>query len=325
MLRLSTSYLRPLTLVLAGVLILFGGAACDSAGGPGDTGGDSPGDGGPGGDDPTSSKTLEVNFQATAGSNASTAALLRKSAHDSVVVEGANGQLKITDIRFIVEEIELGREDDSLNADGDSLDFNTSPSFLDLPLDTTEVASADSLNAPAGTYSEFEFEVDDLEPDTDDTDQEREQIQELLGQIREEFSDFPADASMVAVGTFTPSDADSSNGGPSDFTTYIEAEIEVERDFPEQNPLEVTSDGFSRSLTVKLDPSGWFTTSDGDVRNLAQRQSTDDLLEIEEEFENGVADIEVEEGDDDDDDDDSSDDDSSDDDSGDDDSGDDDA
>ncbi|MFB6249209.1 MAG: hypothetical protein ABEL97_11640 [Salinibacter sp.] len=270
---------RALSLVFGAALALLGLAACDSGG---SMSGASPG-------------TLAVNFQTTSTSSSSSATSLLKSAHDSVVVQGANGdELKITDIRFIVEEFELGGQ-------ADSLDFEAPPSFLDLPLNGTEFASADTADVPVGTYTEFEFAVDNLEPDEDDTQKEQQRIQDLLNRIREEFPNVPKEASMIVVGTFTPADGD-----PKNFTSYIEAEIEVEREF-EQNPLEVTSDGLSRSLTVKLDPSTWFKTSEGGVRNLAQYQSTDDLLEIEKEFENGVVNVEIGGGNDDDGEDDGSD------------------
>lgn len=286
---------RALSLLLGGALVLLGLTACDSGGG---MSGSAPG-------------TLAVNFQTASPSGSSSASLL-KSAHDSVVVGAANGDtLKITDIRFIVEEFEVGGQEDSL-------DFEAPPSFLDLPLNGTEFASADTADIPVGTYTEFEFAVDNLEADEDDSQEERQQIQDLLNRIRNEFPNFPREASMIATGTFTPA-----GGDPSDFTSYVEAEIEVEREF-EQNPLEVTSDGLSRSLTVKLDPSTWFKTSDGGVRDLTQYQSTSDLLEIEKEFENGVVGVEVE-GSDDEGSDDSGNDDSGNDDSGDDDSGDDDS
>lgn len=282
MLRLRTlySYSPTFTFVLVSALPLLIFTACDTGLGPG-------------GDDPEAEGQLAINFQATSTTASSSSASLLKSTHDSVVVEGTNGQLKITEVRFIVEEFELGvAEDSSEGGDGsdteeDSLDFKAPPSFLDLPLDTTEFSPADTVDIPLRTYSDFEFAVDDLEPDEEDTEEERQQIQELLSRIREDFPNFPADASMIVEGTFTPTD-----GNPLDFTTFIEAEIEVEREF-EGIPLEVTTDGLSRSLTVKMAPGEWFRQSDGRVRNLAQYQSTTDLLEIEKEFENGVTEIEI--------------------------------
>lgn len=262
MLRLDTAYHHILSIALAGTLAIFGLSACDSGGGPGEDG------------------TVEIGFQST--SSSSTVSLRAKSSH-VVDIVGNGDTLSIRDIRFIVEDFEL-------EGDEDSLDFNAPPVFVDLPLNQTQFESAGQYNIPPRNYFEFEFEVDDLETDDDDSEQERQQAQELLSDIRTDhgFPDFPQDASMVVVGTFTPE-----NGDPQDFTSYLEAEIEVEREFPENNPLEITGDGGTRSLTVRMDPSVWFTTADGGVRNLANWQSTDDLLEISEEFEDGVRELEV--------------------------------
>lgn len=265
MLRFATSTSRLLALTLAGALLTLGLSACDSGGGPADDG------------------TVEVGFQSTSPSSSSSS-LQAKSSH-SLDLVGNGDTLSIRDIRFIVEDFKL-------DGDEDSLDFNAPPVFVDLPLDETQFASAGQYNIPPRNYFEFEFEVDDLETDDDDSEQERQQAQELLSDIRNDhgFPDFPQDASMVVVGTFTPEGEE-----PQDFTSYLEAEIEVEREFPENNPLEITGDGGTRSLTVRMDPSIWFTNSNGDggVRNLAEWQSTDNLLEIEEEFENGVVELEI--------------------------------
>lgn len=260
MLRLVTTYSRILSIALAGAIVAFGLSACDSGGGPGDDG------------------TLDVGFQ-YASSSSSSSSVQAKSSHESMEIIGNGDTLSVRDIRFIVEDFKIDGEEDSL-------DFNAPPAFLDLPLNQTDFAAAGSYNVPPGTYVEFEFEVDDLDPDDDDSEQERQQIEELLGQIREDFPDFPSDASMIVIGTFTPE-----NGDPREFTTFIEAEVEVEREF--DSPLEVTGDGLSRSLTVQMDPVLWFTTGDGGVRNLAERQGTDDLLEIETEFEESVVEIEI--------------------------------
>jgi hypothetical protein len=223
-----------------------------------------------------------------------------KSNHDGVEIDGSNGTLSITDIRLIVSEVELDGDD--------SADFEAGPSFLDLPLDPNEIAPLAASQIPSGRYDEFEFEVEDV--DADEADDDEQSLRDLRESIVEEFPDWPDDASMVVVGTFTQND-----GTSTGFTTYFEAEIEIEREL--SPPLEVTGDGLSRSLTVRLDPTRWFRHSDGTVRDLSQFDyaSTDDLVEFEAEFEDGVTDIEVDDDDgDDDDDDDSGDDDSGDDD-----------
>jgi hypothetical protein len=166
---------------------------------------------------------------------------------------------------------------------------------LDVPLDTTDVVPLVASRIPPATYDEFEFEGEAVDIEDDD-----DELQALRDQIREDFPNWPGDASMVVVGTFTPE-----GGTPQEFTTYFEAEIEVEREL--DPAIEVTGEGFSRRLTVELDPTRWFSRSDGTVQDLTQNNG--ELAELEVEFEDGVAEIEVDDEDDDDDDDDDEDDD----------------
>lgn len=267
-------FTRPLTLAVAGLAFaVFALAGCDSAG----TTGSSAGEG-----------NVEVGFQTSYSSSKS--ALASKSATDSVAISGSNGTLVIQDIRLIVSGLELEGE-------ADSAEFEAQPSFLDLPLDTSEVAPVAASELPSATYTEFEFEVEDVDfGEAEDEEDDEDALRALRDTtIQQDFPNWPDEASMVAVGTFTPS-GDTSRS----FTTYFEAEIEVEREFSQ--PLEVTNDGFSRSLTVKLDPTQWFENDDGTARNLAESDygSTGELVEFEAEFEDGVTEIESDEEDEDD-------------------------
>jgi len=92
---------------------------------------------------------------------------------------------------------------------------------------------------------------------------------------------------MIFVGTFTPT-----GGTPTAFATYFEAELEVERAL--SPPIEVSSEGFSRTLIVRLDPARWFAQGDGTVTDLFQFdfEETGTVRELEAEFEDGVAEIE---------------------------------
>lgn len=267
----TTRLTRSLPIALAGLTIaLFGLTACDSSGGNAET-----------------NSTLEVGFQTVESSSTSSTALQAKSDH-AIEITGSNGTLTIEEVRFIVEDFEL-----EVAEGEDSLDFEAPPTFLNLPLNTTEFATAGSFAIPPETYDEFEFEVDDLEADEDDSQEEQQQIEKVFSEIQniEKFSDWPREASMVAIGTFTPTDGDS-----QDFHTYMETEIEVEREL--SPALEVTEDGLSRSLTVKMNPSLWFSKSDSDeVYNLYTWQQNweqnENMLEIENEFEEGVMEIDV--------------------------------
>lgn len=195
----------------------------------------------------------------------------------SLSFEGTNGTLTISDLRFIVEEFELDGNDATE-------DVEAPPGFVSLPLDAAEVEPVARKEIPAGHYTELEFEVEDLDLDEDESEGEHEQ---LTSAIRADFPEWPDKASMVVVGSFTPE-----GGEPQAFTTYFEAEIEVELDL--EPPLEVTADGPSRAVKVRLDPMQWFLQADGSVLDLSQYdyEKTDELPEFEAEFENGVAEIE---------------------------------
>lgn len=256
---MTTLQYRPFALALAslalGVFVLSG---CDSTG--------------PSADD----SEVEVGFQ-TSTSSAKSTPLSAKSSPDTLVLEGSNGTLKITDLRLIVSEVKLDGE-------ADSAEFETEkPSFLDLPLDTTDVAPVAADRIPPGTYNEFEFEIEDV--GLDDEDDDEEELQELRSEIENEgFTDWPENASMVVVGSFTTDD-----GTTRSFETYFEAEIEVELEM-EDRSFEVGGDGLSRRLTVTLDPGQWFSNGDGTVRDLSQEAG--ELVEFEYEFESGVTEIE---------------------------------
>jgi len=262
---LLPSRLASLALVVAMTMALVG---CDSTG-PG-----------------TSESEVSVGF-ATASSSASSTAststsALSKAQGDSLVLNGSNGTLRIHDLRLIVDEL-------SLEGDADSAEFETErPFFLDLPLDTTEVASIANDRIPPGTYNEFEFEVEDAELDDGDDDEGLQALRDDIDAAG--FSNWPNTASMVVQGTFTPE-----NDTARSFTTYFEAEIEVELEM-EDRPFVIGGDDPTRRLTVNLDPSRWFSNPNGTVQDLSQDdyEATGQPVEfeLEYEFEDGVSDIE---------------------------------
>ncbi len=268
---LLRSRLAPLALAVALVVAVTG---CDSTG-PSTSGGGE----------------VQVGFSTASSSSPSSTTALAKAASDPLVLSGPNGDsLDIHDIRLIVDKVKLEQDsDDDAGSDGTEVEIEREveverPSFLDLPLQESEISPVAAGDVPEGTYNEFEFEVDDLDDDEGNA-------RALLSEIRDgdEFPNWPEDASMVVVGTFTPAD-----GTPTAFTTYFEAEIEVEREL--QTPLEVTGDGFSRELVVRLDPGQWFTRTDGTPVDLSQSDydAREEPVEFEAEyeFEDGVSEIE---------------------------------
>jgi hypothetical protein len=83
----------------------------------------------------------------------------------------------------------------------------------------------------------------------------------LLADIRGAFPDWPEDASMLVVGSFTPTGQDATS-----FRVYFDARIEVRRAF-EDAPL-VVEEGGDLTVTVVIDPVPWFTNRDGTVDDL---------------------------------------------------------
>jgi hypothetical protein len=196
--------------------------------------------------------------------------------------EGTNGTLEISEIHLIVEELELELADDDACEDSEGVsddcdEFEQRYLFIEIPVDGSAITvTAD--NVPAGVYDEFELEIEDIEVDDDPEEEEDAAlIAALLAEVRAEFPEWPEEASMVVIGTFTPTD-----GAAEDFTTYFEAEIEIEMEL--DPPLEVV-DGASLDLTINLDPAEWFELPDGTVLDLSALQ--DELVEFELEFEDG--------------------------------------
>jgi hypothetical protein len=227
------------------------------------------------------SDQVGVRFNVVAGA-AAAPAMASAVAFDHVPVTGpvtltgSNGTLVIQDIRLIVSELELDRAGAACSGEGDSDDceeFEGGPFLVNL-LDGGPSQVVNAL-IPPGSYTRFEFEVEDVEADEDDDSGERAAMQAILTQVRQAYPAFPSDASMVVHGTFTP------NGGASQsYTVYFDAEIEVELEFA--TLFRVPEDG---QINVNLDPAAWFRPG-AQVLNLAALNG--ELIEFHSEFEHGI-------------------------------------
>lgn len=211
-----------------------------------------------------------------------------------LVLVGTNGTLTIDEIRLVVSEVEIEKDDDSCSGDdhgdddvGDSCEeFNAGPRFLDLFLDGRPIEVVTDL-LPAGVYEELEFEIEDLEDDEDDA-VEAALIAAVRSQILAVVPDWPEEASALIVGSFTPA-----GGAAVDFRVFLEAEIEVEMDLIPN--LVIEGGVASRALTVDIQPEIWFAQPGGAVLDLSQYDydATGQLLEFDVEFEDGFTKIEV--------------------------------
>jgi hypothetical protein len=235
----------------------------------------------PGGLTDPSGASVSVLFRAAP---ASPTAGLQATDAGTLSIPGSNGTLEITSIEAIVSELELECDDDGR---GGCAEFERGPVFVAVPLGATDVEIADAT-VPAGRYDEFEFEIEDLDWDDDDSAAKRATMDAVLAQIRTTYPDFPSDASMIVEGSFTPT-----GGDPVAFRTYLEAEIEIE--LPLDPPLEVDEGTGPVIVPVTIDPSVWFALPDGSVFDLSafDYARTGDVPEIEVEIE-GAFDIEIE-------------------------------
>lgn len=228
-------------------------------------------------DSPTGSGSdarVQVRFGVAGGqAQASSLARFQTSGADRLVLTGANGTLAIDDIRLVVAEFELDGDDDvnrcaATGGADDCEDFNAGPMFVDLPLTGSSVAVG-SGDVPAGVYDEVEFEVEDLDND-EENPAEAQPIAQLRQQILAQFPDWPRDASMLVVGSFTPA----GGGAARPFRVFIEAEIEIELGL---NPPLRVGEGQTGSLDVTLDPAVIFRNGP----NVLDLSSAGSRLEVE--------------------------------------------
>lgn len=209
---------------------------------------DSPLGGGPGDD-----ARVQLRFGVAGGASLSSSARFQAGGTDRLVITGSNGTLAISDIRMIVAEFELDGDDDVNPCAGDDCeDFDAGPLFVDLPLTGGPIAVGTS-DIPPGVYEEVEFEVEDLDDDEENA-AERQRIEALRQQIQAQFPDWRRDASMLVVGTFTPT-----GGTARPFRAFVEAEIEIELGL---NPPLTVAQGGTGSLDVTLDPQAIFRVGD---------------------------------------------------------------
>jgi len=219
----------------------------------------------------------------------------------SLILTGTNGTLQIDEMHVIVDRFELKRvdDDDCARMDSDCKRFRAGPMLLDLPLDGSGVIAVETP-VDSGTYRRLKFKIEDLDHDDDygrrhrrddgDDDEHRRGhddwedrwplILELRRAIRAEFPDWPDDASILVIGTFTPT-----NGEPVAFKAYLEAEVDIEKRLVPP----VTIDGGEEGgvFSVELDIARFFQSGRGRVLDLSALdfERTGRVIEIEIEVE----------------------------------------
>lgn len=165
---------------------------------------------------------------------ATTPAAVAKAGADTLS-DGVN-ELVLSSVKLVLAKIELeagdGAESDSTGVE----EFEAGPLLVDLPLGggTDQVVN---VNLAPGTYDEVEFEVHSVSGDDPTEAAFEAAYPEMVG------------ASIRAEGTF--------NGTPFVFVTDMDQEQESELN----PPMVIDPAGGSVNLTLRIDPSLWF--SDG--------------------------------------------------------------
>lgn len=205
----------------------------------------------------------------------------------SLTINGTNGTLDITGVYLVVSRIQLEQADSACAKTGEEAEcegVRLPPTFVSVPLDGTS-ALVVTEPVPAGQYVELHFKVQNLQEDAEDT-AANPQIDSLLAQVRKQFANWPAQASMLITGSFTPT-----GGTATSFSDYFRAEIEVNRHL--QPPLTVSGTSTSTDLTVQLSPSGWFMNPDSSVTDLSKMDyaTTNQVVEFDGEMDHGFGGI----------------------------------
>lgn len=170
------------------------------------------------------------NLANSDGDTAKDVAVTMQVQNSSAAKLKANAIDSLTEIKLLVEELELE------SATEDSMDFEVESLVIDLPLDGTTLQLT-SHPIPAGFYDEFELEIahDEDAQLLDDPD----------------FSEGDSRFSMVIKGIY--------NGEEFMFRSEEDFEIELELN----PPLEISDNTGSAQVAIKIDTSTWFLDSQG--------------------------------------------------------------
>ena len=262
----------------AGLLL----AGCDMLGGGSNTG-----------------VAIKMEVAGASGSNLRAGHAALTAADEGLVLVGTNGTLAITDVRLIVDQFRLKRDKRATECDGKRGDdddacehFSAPPTLVDLPLGGEAITVATTA-VPSGTYDRLHFRVKDLDwDDDDDRDDDDRELDDLAEEILEDFPNWPEDASMMLVGTFTPT-----GGTVRPFTVFADADIKVMLGL--NPPLVISDDEANRDLTIQINPALWFRNVTGAVMDLSAYDYTgddDDLLEFKLKIKDGFTQLKYDGG-----------------------------
>jgi hypothetical protein len=209
----------------------------------------STGDGPAGTGDQPSDASLSVSFAASgaAATNAAGNAVLVGSANDTLVITKVqlvlgNVKLKKSGVTACPDSMAVSTQSGRSSNDRGCSRLDLGPVLADLPLGGSG-ATALGVTVPVGTYSEIEFELDDVRTDSRATKAERDFLA-----ANPSFDDITVRVTGTYRGTA--------------FTLNSNVSADVEFEF--SPPLEIKA-GVNDNVTIALDLARWFKTSTGAI------------------------------------------------------------
>ena len=186
-------------------------------------------------------ETASVAFSIEA--NVPSAAAGKAKSAPPISLTGSNGTLTISDVRFLLDGLQLDVADDDV-----AEDVEVGPLFVDVPLDAGIVELLET-DVPLGSYTGIEVEIEGLDFDESSDDYAADSV--LAALVRSEFPDWPDEASVVVVGAFAPA----GGGDVRPFTIYVAADVEVELEF--DPAFEIAEAHVEKLVTLVTDPLAW--------------------------------------------------------------------
>jgi len=187
------------------------------------------------GGSPSSDPQVNFNVATRPAAAAAMSSLAMATAGTPETFTDGSNTLIVEQVQMVLREIELKRVETASGCDGSDAceKLEVGPLLLDLPLGTGGAAHSFSVDVPAGSYDEIEFEVH--KPSNDDASDA------AFLQAHPEF----AGVSVKVAGTY--------NGQPFTYVTDLDAEEEIEL-----NPPLVTAESTATDLTLLVDLDRWF-------------------------------------------------------------------
>lgn len=197
--------------------------------------------------------------------------------------QAQEGTLELESVYLVVDEFKLEGNLDACEGPDPTPDcakFEAEPHLLALPLLEGESEAWIEETAPPGTFTRLKFETKAATGNPD--------VQAAID--AEGIVDWPADASLMVTGSFTP---DGASEGTS-FRVFFDAEVKIVLPLPD--PLVVTEEGDEEKvIVIVVAPEGWFLDEEGSVLDLTELDydTSGQVQKLEVKLEDGFTKIEL--------------------------------